>query len=210
MTGYERVMVVLAGPSLDIEQFSDRLVALGEHVALIGAQVDSAAFSVSGDEALDPTAALQRVEQELGPIASLVCVTAVPPPAPFVGGEIDQWSATVGDALTQPFRMIRASLPSLRRSRSGRIVLIGAGWLLSGRPERTAAAAVHGGLVALVKTLGRELGRDGISVNEVVFDADHPPPVAVIADTVAYLCGPYAAGVVGQLVTVGSPGEARP
>lgn len=210
MTGSERVMVVLAGPSLDIEQFSDRLVALGEHVALIGAQVDSAALSISGDEALDPTAALQRVEQELGPIASLVCLTAVPPPAPFDGGEIDQWSATVGRALTQPFQMIRASLPNLRRSRSGRIVLIGAGWLLSGRPERTAAAAVHGGLVALVKTLARELGRDGISVNEVVFDADHPPPVAVIADTVAYLCGPYAAGVVGQLVTVGSPGEARP
>jgi NAD(P)-dependent dehydrogenase (short-subunit alcohol dehydrogenase family) len=210
MTGSERVMVVMAGPSLDIEQFIDRLVALGERVALIGAQVSSAALSVPGDEALEPTAALQRVEQELGPIASLVCVTAVPPPAPFVGGEIDQWSATVSNALTQPFQMIRASLPNLRRNRSGRIVLIGAGWLLSGRPERTAAAAVHGGLVALVKTLGRELGRDGISVNEVVFDADHPPPVAVIADTVGYLCGPYAAGVVGQLVTVGSPGEARP
>jgi NAD(P)-dependent dehydrogenase (short-subunit alcohol dehydrogenase family) len=210
MTGSERVMVVMAGPSLDIEQFIDRLVALGERVALIGAQVSSAALSVSGDEALEPTAALQLVEQELGPVASLVCVTAVPPRAPFVGGEIDQWSATVANALTQPFQMIRASLPNLRRNHSGRIVLIGAGWLLSGRPERTAAAAVHGGLVALVKTLGRELGRDGISVNEVVFDADHPPPVAVIADTVSYLCGPYAAGVVGQLVTVGSPGEARP
>ena len=74
MTGSERLMVVMAGPSLDIEQFTDRLVALGERVALIGAQVDSAALSVSGDEAREPIAALQRVEHELGPIASLVCV----------------------------------------------------------------------------------------------------------------------------------------
>ena len=210
MTGSERVTVVVAGTSLGVEQFTDRLVALGEHVAVIGAWVESAALSLSEEDAREPVEALQRVEQELGPVASLACLSNVPPPGPFVGSEVDQWSANVRDALTRPFQMVRASLPSLRRSRSGRIVLVGAGWLPSGRPERTAAAAVHGGLVALVKTLGRELGRDGIAVNEVVFDPDNPPPAAAVADTVAYLCGPYAQAVVGQLVTIGSDGEVRP
>ena len=197
MTGSERVMVVVAGTSLDVEQFTDRLVALGERVAVIGAQVASAALSLSEGDAREPVEALQRVEQELGPVASLACLSNVLPPGPFVGSEVDQWSANVRDALTRPFQMVRASLPSLRRSRSGRIVLVGAGWLPSG-------------LVALVKTLGRELGRDGIAVNEVVFDPDNPPPAAAVADTVAYLCGPYAQAVVGQLVTIGSDGEVRP
>jgi NAD(P)-dependent dehydrogenase (short-subunit alcohol dehydrogenase family) len=210
MLSSERIMVVVATPSLDVEQFTDRLVALGERVAVIGARVSSAALSVSEDEAREPAAAMQRIEQGLGPPASLICATDVPPPGPFIGSDIDQWSTTVRNALDQPFQMIRASLPSLRRSGSGRIVLIGAGWLPSVRPERTAAAAVHGGLVALVKTLGRELGRDGISVNEVVFDPDDPPPAAAVADTVAYLCGPYAQAVVGQLVTIGSHGDVRP
>jgi 2-hydroxycyclohexanecarboxyl-CoA dehydrogenase len=206
----ERVMVVVAGPSIDVDEFTKRLVALGERVAVIGARVDAAALSISGETATQLDAALQRVEQELGAVASLVCLTAVPPPAPFVGADIDQWSATVRAGLDQPFQMIRACLPSLRRSGSGRIVLIGAGWLPGGRPGRTAAAAVHGGLVALVKTLGRELGHDGISVNEVVFDPDDPPAAAIMADTVAYLCGPYGQAVVGQLVTIGSHAEVRP
>jgi NAD(P)-dependent dehydrogenase (short-subunit alcohol dehydrogenase family) len=210
MTGSEGVMVVVAGPSLDVQQLTDRLVVLGERVAVIGARLDSAALSMSEDEAREPVVALQRIEQELGPVAYLVCVTAVPPPGPLVGSDVDQWSDTVREGLTQPFQVIRASLPRLRRRGSGRIVLIGAGWLPSGRSERTAAAAMHGGLVALVKTLGRELAHDGISVNEVVFDPDNPPPAAAVADTVAYLCGPYGEAVVGQLVTIGSHGEARP
>jgi NAD(P)-dependent dehydrogenase (short-subunit alcohol dehydrogenase family) len=146
-----------------------------------------------------------------GHLPAVFDLAAVPSPGPFVGGDVDQWSATVSDGLTQPFQMIRASLPSLRRDGSWRVVLIGAGgWFPSDRRECTAAAAVHGGQVALVKTLGRELGHDGISVNEVVFDPDNPPPAAVVADTVAYLCGPYGGAVVGQLVTIGSDGEARP
>jgi NAD(P)-dependent dehydrogenase (short-subunit alcohol dehydrogenase family) len=172
--------------------------------------LDDAALSISESAATQPPAAVQRVEQELGPVAALVCLTTVPSQAQFVGGDVDEWSATVRAALDQPFQMIRACLPSLRRSSSGRIVIIGAGWLPSGRPGSTAAAAVHGGLVALVKTLGRELGHQGISVNAVVFDPDDPPPAAVIAETVAYLSGPYAQAVVGQLLTIGPHAEVRP
>ena len=206
----EGVMVVVAGPSINVDELTNRLVALGERVAVIGARVDTAALCISEEVAIEPAAAVQRVEQELGSIASLVCLTAVPPPAPFLGADVEQWSATVRASLDQPFQMIRACLPSLRRSGSGRIVVIGAGWLPGGRPGRTAAAAIHGGLVALVKTLGRELGHNGISVNEVVVNPDDPPPAAIIAETVAYLCGPYAQAVVGQLVTIGSHAEVRP
>jgi NAD(P)-dependent dehydrogenase (short-subunit alcohol dehydrogenase family) len=206
----EGVMVVIAEPSMNVDEFTNRLVALGERVAVIGARVDTAALCISEEAATEPGAALQRVERELGSIASLVCLTAVPPPARFVGADVDQWSATVRAGLDQPFQMIRACLLSLRRSGAGRIVVIGAGWLPGDRPGRTAAGAIHGGLVALVKTLGRELGHDGISVNEVVFDPDDPPPAAIMADTVAYLCGPYAQAVVGQLITIGSHAEVRP
>lgn len=200
-------VVVVTGAASGLgAAIADDLTGRGWHVAGWDLNPSAAELCVQVRE----PEALQRIEQELGPIASLACVTDVPGTAPFVGSEIDEWSAMVRDALTRPFQMIRASQPSLRRSGSGHIVLIGAGWLPSGRRERTAAAAVHGGLVALVKTLGRELGRDGIAVNEIVFDPDNPPPAAVVADTVAYLCGPYAQAVVGQLVTIGSDGEVRP
>jgi NAD(P)-dependent dehydrogenase (short-subunit alcohol dehydrogenase family) len=112
--------------------------------------------------------------------------------------------------LTPAFRAARSAVPALRRSPAGRIVLVGAGWLPADRPDSTAAATVHGALVALTKTLARDLGPDGITVNQVVVDPVEPADPATVAAAVAYLCRPEAGAVVGQLLMVGRGGPVRP
>jgi NAD(P)-dependent dehydrogenase (short-subunit alcohol dehydrogenase family) len=141
-----------------------------------------------------------------------VLVHAVGSPAPgaFVGADAAGWYADVMAELTPAFRAVRDAVPALRRSGAGRIVLIGAGWSPADRQRATAAAAVHGALVALVKTLARDLGPDGITVNEVVVDPDHPADPAAVAAAVSYLCRPAAGAMVGQLLTVGRGGQLRP
>jgi NAD(P)-dependent dehydrogenase (short-subunit alcohol dehydrogenase family) len=140
----------------------------------------------------------------------LVHTVGVPPSAPFVGADPAAWYAAVMADLTPAFQAVRAAAPSLRRSDAGRIVLVGAGWFPADRPHSTAAGAVHGALVALTKTLARDLGPDGVTVNQVVVDPADPADPAVVAAAVAYLCRPEAGAVVGQLLTVGRGGPVRP
>jgi NAD(P)-dependent dehydrogenase (short-subunit alcohol dehydrogenase family) len=141
---------------------------------------------------------------------ALVHVVGAPAPAAFVGADPVRWYADVMAGLTPAFRAVRAALPALRRSPAGRVVLVGAGWFPADRPDSTAAAALHGALVALTKTLARDLGPEGITVNQVVVDPADPADPATVAAAVAYLCRPEAGAVVGQLLTAGRGGPVRP
>jgi NAD(P)-dependent dehydrogenase (short-subunit alcohol dehydrogenase family) len=140
----------------------------------------------------------------------LVHAVGVPQPARFAGTDPARWFADVMAELTPAFRAVRAAVPALRRSSDGRIVLVGAGWFPADRSGGTAAAAAHGALVALTKTLARDLGPDGIAVNQVVVDPADPADPADVAAAIAYLCRPEAGAVVGQLLTVGRGGPLRP
>jgi NAD(P)-dependent dehydrogenase (short-subunit alcohol dehydrogenase family) len=140
----------------------------------------------------------------------LVHAVGVPGPASFVGADAVGWYTGVMAELTPAFRTVRAALPALRASGDGRIVLLGAGWFPADRPGSTAAASVHGALVALTKTLARDLGPQGITVNLVVVDPSDPADPATVAAAVSYLCSPGAGAVVGQLLTLGRGGPLRP
>lgn len=145
-----------------------------------------------------------------GPLDALVHVVASPASGPFVGADVARWYAGVSAGLRPAFSAVRAAVPGLRRSAAGRVVLVGAGWFPADRPGATAAAALAGGLVALTKTLARDLGPEGITVNQVVVDPADPADAATVAAAVAYLCSPAAGAVVGQLLTVGRGGPLRP
>ena len=144
------------------------------------------------------------------PLDALVHVVGEPAPHPFVGEDVARWYTAVSAEITPAFRAVRAAVPALRRSAIGRVVFVGAGWFPADRPAATAAAAVSGALVALTKTLARDLGPDGITVNQVVVDSADPADAATVASAVAYLCSPAAGAVVGQLLTVGRGGPLRP
>lgn len=175
--------------------------------ALLSHVEDRLADALAGRLAADGTTVTGA---PTGTLDVLVHAVDVPAPAPFLGADPVRWYAGVSNGLTPAFRAVRDHLPALRRSGQGRVVLLGAGWFPADRATSTAAAAVHGGLVALTKTLARDLGPEGIAVNQVVVDPGHPVDPAAVAATVAYLCRPDAGAVVGQLVTVGRGGPLRP
>ncbi|PRY43170.1 short subunit dehydrogenase [Geodermatophilus tzadiensis] len=160
--------------------------------------------------ATDPFAAVAEAAGAAGTLHVLVCAVGQPPPAPFPGNDPQRWYADVMACLDPAFRLVRAAAPALRRSGAGRLVFLGSGWTVADRPGSTAAAAAQGALVALTKTLARDLGPDAVAVNQVVTDPEDPPAPAVVAAAVSYLCGEAAGSVVGQLVTLGRGGQLRP
>jgi Enoyl-(Acyl carrier protein) reductase len=183
-----------------------RTVVLSTADDLIGGALVAALVRVGAEVARVPIGDMPSDPGVPG-VSAVVVRPPLPEPAPFVGTDPGEWYAEVDRALAPLHALVRATLPAVRASGDGRVVVVGAGWgaAVAGA---TARAAASGALVAYVKTLARELGRDGTTVNLVVegerATAEH------VAAAVAYLLGPGAGSVTGQLLTVGIGGEVRP
>jgi 3-oxoacyl-[acyl-carrier protein] reductase len=77
----------------------------------------------------------------------------------------EAWSRSLSVLLTAQQRIVRASLPHLRRSKSPRIVNIASTEALGATARDSAYAAAKAGVVGLTRALAVELGREGITVN---------------------------------------------
>jgi len=195
-------------PHIDAAAIVARLIADGLRVAVIGAEVTGADLILP--PATDPEAAVHRVEQELGQISVLITAPGSPPRGRFADCSPSEWLAGVNTALFPAFALVRAATPALTRAGGGRIVLVGTGWSATDLPDATATAAVQGALIALVKTLARDLGPRGITVNEIALPPGVTSASRALAAAVGYLTGAHGEAMIGQVLTLGSGGEVRP
>jgi 3-oxoacyl-[acyl-carrier protein] reductase len=88
------------------------------------------------------------------------------------GGRIDQlpaedWRFVIDGCLTSAYHVTHRAVPWLRRSGRGRLVIVSSVIGLSGFAGDGAYAAAKAGLIGLTRSLARELGRDGVTVNAV-------------------------------------------
>lgn len=137
----------------------------------------------------------------------------------------DEWDRVLAVDLTGPFKVMRAAIALLKRSR-GCIVNLASIAGLQGQAYTAAYSAAKGGLVVLTKALAVELAPDGVRVNcicpggvdtplirEAHFPDDADPRLLAmlagpldgamlatpeqVADAVAWLASPAAATVTG-------------
>jgi NAD(P)-dependent dehydrogenase (short-subunit alcohol dehydrogenase family) len=67
-----------------------------------------------------------------------------------------------------PFLCCRAVLPAMRRAKWGRIVNMASGAVTLGRPNYLHYITSKAALVGMTRSMARELGRDGITVNAIL------------------------------------------
>ena len=79
----------------------------------------------------------------------------------------EEWQAVLSVNLTGAFHMARALAPSMRKAGYGRIVNITSINGIRGKFGQANYCASKAGLIGLTKTLARELGPRGITVNAV-------------------------------------------
>ena len=114
--------------------------------------------------ATDPEAA---VEEALGdPTLDVLFCNHFQPPESALLSETtaDGFRGSLETLLIEPYRFIHAALPALIAGTSPRIVLVTSAAGQRPMPRMTMYAAARAGADAMVKSLARELGRDGISV----------------------------------------------
>jgi 3-oxoacyl-[acyl-carrier protein] reductase len=79
----------------------------------------------------------------------------------------EDWQAIIDTNLTSVFRTSKAVMRGMMRARKGRIVNIASVVGLTGNPGQSNYAAAKAGIIAFSKSLAREIGSRGITVNVV-------------------------------------------
>jgi len=157
---------------------ADLQVAVGFRSNELGAKEAVATIEAAGGRAeavrLDVTdqdevsEAFDRIEQSLGEIAVLVNSAGISIDGLAVRYSDEDWQRTLEANLSGAFRCARRAMRPMLRARWGRIVnvtsVVGG---LRGNPGQAAYAASKAGLVGMTRSLAREIGGRGITVNAV-------------------------------------------
>lgn len=166
-----------------------------------------AAADVSDPDAV--TAMVAEIERARGPVDILVCNAAYMTMGPFTEHPDDDWWRIVDTNLSGTVYLVQSVLSGMRRRGGGNIVIIASEWGVIGWPNAGAYSASKAGLIALTKSLGRELAPENITVNAVAPGIIDTPQLQVDADdagiTLAEMHAQYARGI--PLGRIGGPDD---
>ncbi len=143
----------------------------GTATSAAGAEAITAALQASGGEGrvLDvrDAAAIESFTETLGPVSILVNNAGVTRDTLLLRMKDEDWAAVIETDLTSVFRLSRAVLRGMMQARHGRIVSIGSVVGSIGNPGQANYCAAKAGLIGFSKSLAREIGSRGITVNVV-------------------------------------------
>jgi 3-oxoacyl-[acyl-carrier protein] reductase len=181
------------------------------------------ACDVGGDASV--ASALAAVQREYGRLDLVVHAAGISREGVLWKLAVEDWDAVQRVNLRGAFLLLRHAIPLMRACGGGRIVLIGSINGSRGKFGTAAYSASKAGLIALAKTAAREVARFGILINVVEpgwvltpLTQSMPQDIqnaalaesllgkfvepADVAAAVAFLCGPGARQITGQILRV--------
>src|SRR5688572_4306782 len=228
--GAPRVVLVTGGSRGIGLACARRFHALGDRVAVTfnSSPPPDDLFGVKCDvtDGSQVDAAFAAVEAEFGgPVEVLVSNAGVTRDGLLLRMSEDDFTSVIDANLTAAYRVTKRAARGMLKARAGRIVLMSSVVGRLGQAGRANYAASKAGLVGLARSLARELGSRGITVNVVA-----PGPVETdmtaalneaqltsivgavplermatadeIAGAVVFLAGPDAAYITGAVIPV--------
>lgn len=200
----QRVAVITGGTGGIGKAIAARFVASGAKVILWDRQPDalSAVVAETGSAAGDVVdvtdqASLARaaagVAEQFGGIDILINAAGINGAiGPVESYPVESWHQVMAVNLTGVFLSCREVLPYLRRARHGRIVNLSSVGGKEGNPNQGAYGASKAGVIALTKSLGKELADTDIRVNAVA-------PAAIESEMLAKMTEEQRAFVLAKI-----------
>ncbi len=219
--------------------------AIADELAAQGATVIGTATSESGAAAISQRLAakggagrvldvnapgaiealVDAVGKEFGGLSILVNNAGITRDNLLLRMKDEDWQAILDTNLTSVFRSCKAAMRGMMKARKGRIVNIASVIGVTGNAGQANYAAAKAGIIAFSKSLAKEIGSRGVTVNVVApgfIDTDMTRELpedaknamlgqialgrlgepADIARAVAFLAGPNAAYITGETLHV--------
>jgi len=181
------------------------------------------AMNVTEQASID--AALKQIEDAYGAPTILVNNAGITRDNLLMRMKDEEWEAIMNTNLSSIYRLSKACLRAMMKARKGRIISIASVVGVSGNAGQTNYAAAKAGVIGFSKSLAREVGSRGITVNVVApgfIDTDMTRalpdaqreallsqiPLArlgqpeEIAKAVGFLASPGAAYITGETIHV--------
>ena len=194
-----------------------------EFLAAQSALGRGAVLDVNDDGAI--AALIEGIEKDFGPVAILVNNAGITQDNLAVRMKESEWDAVIDTDLKSVFRMSKAVLRGMMKARAGRIINITSVVGETGNAGQVNYAAAKAGVAGFTRSLAREIGSRGITVNCIapgfietdmtnsMTDAQRAAmlgqiPLArlgtaeEVAGAVCYLASPSAAYVTGTTIHV--------
>jgi 3-oxoacyl-[acyl-carrier protein] reductase len=110
---------------------------------------------------------IDAIGTEFGPVSILVNNAGITRDQLLMRMKDDDWNAILDTNLSSVYRTSKAVMRGMMKARKGRIVNIASVVGLTGNPGQANYAAAKAGIIAFSKSLAREIGSRGITVNVV-------------------------------------------
>ncbi len=219
--------------------------AIADELASLGATVIGTATTESGAQAIGERLAahgghgkmlnvtdgasveamIDTIAKEHAPISILVNNAGITRDNLLIRMKDEDWQAILDTNLTSVYRTSKAVMRGMMKARKGRIINIASVIGVTGNAGQSNYAAAKAGIIAFSKSLAREIGSRGVTVNVVApgfiatdMTKDLPEDAkqaligqialgrlgepADIARAVAFLAGPAAAYITGETLHV--------
>jgi 3-oxoacyl-[acyl-carrier protein] reductase len=165
------------GQAIALELGRQGATVIGTATSAGGAQAISDAFagaSIKGvGKVLNVTDAdsidtlIKDIESEFGSVGILVNNAGITRDTLLMRMKADDWDAVIDTNLSSVFRLSKACMRSMMKARKGRIINIASVVGVTGNPGQANYAAAKAGMIGFAKSLAREVGSRGITVNTV-------------------------------------------
>lgn len=152
-------------------------VVIGTATSQVGADNISEHFSSEGvngkglvldvSDSTSVTEVLKAINDEFGAIQILVNNAGITRDNLLMRMKDDEWDSIINTNLTSVYRTSKACLRGMMKARAGRIISISSVVGATGNAGQTNYAAAKAGLLGFSKSLAREIGSRGITVNVV-------------------------------------------
>ena len=195
--------------------------AIGQRMAAWGGV--GRVLDVADGAAID--ALIDAIAKEFGPVSVLVNNAGITRDNLLIRMKEEDWQAIIDTNLTSVFRASKAVMRAMMKARKGRIISIASVVGVTGNAGQANYAAAKAGIIAFSKSMAKEIGSRGITVNVVApgfieTDMTRSLPedaktammgqIALgrlgqprdIAEAVAFLAGPSGAYITGETLHV--------